>query len=309
MKLEQKVWTLLSSNHQANPVPLRSTGKMQVRYRVLFVVAFTLSLLVLPRIVGVAQRTVPVRIARWLALQQIGGSVTYQRGNSSRPAQVGDRLQAVGDGLTTGQRSNARLEVDTGVGFVNVSESTRLRIRALDYAADNGRITRIDVPQGQIRLQVRPFTHNGSELEIYTPAGVSGVRGTEFGVNVQTDGKMGVATLAGSVATAAQGETVIVPDGFQNLTIPGQPPSPPVPLRDSTELEYRVERTIRRGIRRLQLIGQVDSVNTVLVEGVPQVTDSNGQFSIQLPVRNWVRVEITVITPLGKQQVYDLSIL
>ncbi|MBE7380661.1 MAG: FecR domain-containing protein [Leptolyngbya sp. SIO1E4] len=246
---------------------------------------------------------------RYLALRSMSGSVTFRNSRTSRTARVGDRLQSVGDGLTTSQSATARLEVDTGVGFINVSENTRLRIQRMDIAPDNGRITHLEVPQGQVRLQLRSFTHEGSELEIQTPAGVSSVRGTEFGVSVQPDGKMGVATLTGAVATSAQDQTVEVPGGFQNLTVPGQPPSPPTPLQDNPELTYEIVRSIEGGNRRLQLVGQVDPVNLVLVEEEPQTVDTNGRFTLEfLPVLG-TRVQITVITPLGQRRDYDLAVL
>lgn len=255
-----------------------------------------------------AQRSLSVRIDRWLALRQLSGSVLYHQGTTSRNASVGDRLQAVGHGLSTGSGASATLEVDTGVGFVDVSENARLEVQELAIASDNGRITRLRVDRGQVRLRVRPFTHQGSELEIYTPAGVSGVRGTEFGVNVHSDGKMGVATLSGSVYTLAQGNQIIVPGGFQNLTIPGEPPSEPIPLRDNTELTYRIIRSIEGGQRRARFVGQVDAVNSVMVNGEPQVTDRDGRFTIPLPLRYVVQIEVIVITPLGRQQVHELRI-
>lgn len=259
---------------------------------------------------SVFSNPVQVRVDRWLELRQQTGSVTFQPADgSSRSAAIGDRLQAVGDTFTTVGQSTATLEVDTGIGVLNVSENTIVRVQRLDIASDNGRITHLDVPQGQVRLQVRPFTHRGSELEIHTPAGVSGVRGTQFGMTVQPDGKTGVATLEGRVDTLAQGQTVSVPAGFQNLTIPGEPPSPAVPLRDDPSLEYRVVRVIENGIRRVQIIGKVDPVNTVLLDDTLQEIDRDGEFNFLLPARSTVRFPtITVITPLGTRQVHELAI-
>jgi hypothetical protein len=269
---------------------------------------FALVLLALLQFAGVAQRSLSVRVDRWLAVQQMAGNVTFQHGNASRAANVGDRLQSAGDGIATGQNSTARLAVDTGVGFIDVSQNTRLQVLNLAVAPDNGRITHLQVSQGQARLQVRRFTHDGSDLEIRTPAGVSGVRGTEFGVNVQPDGKMGVATLDGDVETSAQGSIVMVPGGFQNLTIPGEPPQPAVPLRDNTDLEYEIARFVEGGVRRVRLIGRVDPVNSVFVGDEPQTTNRQGQFSFWLPLRNRIRLQVKVITPLGREQVHELEI-
>jgi hypothetical protein len=250
---------------------------------------------------------VNVRIDRYLAVQQMSGKVTYDRQSTSRPARVGDRLERVGDGVTTEKASSASLLVDTGVGVVNVLEQTKLRVRDLAIAPDKGRITRLDVTRGQVRLRLRPFTNRGSQLEIHTPAGVSGVRGTEFGVSVQPTGKTGLATLTGAVATSAQGASVDVPAGFQNLTIPGEKPSDPVPLRDDPGLNYEFEKFIERNIRKIRLNGQTDPVNLVTVDGKPVETDRQGRFSVLFFAPNGLRVTVVVTTPLGKTQTYELA--
>ncbi|NJP10411.1 MAG: FecR domain-containing protein [Leptolyngbyaceae cyanobacterium RU_5_1] len=272
------------------------------------VVLLTGLALVLLSVEGASQQSLPVRVNRWLAVQQTNGSVTYQHQNRLRSAKAGDRLQMVGDAVTTGQRSNTRLEVDTGIGFINVAENTKVTVRLLEFAADNGRITHLDILRGQVRLQLRRFTHRGSRLHIQTPAGVSAVRGTEFGVGVQPTGKTGVATLTGSVDTIAQGQTVAVSGGFQNFTIPGEAPSPPVPLNDNTELRYTLEKQIRAGIRRVRIKGQVDPVNMVFVGEKSQATDRNGQFSVVVPATSHQGLLITVVTPLGRQQTHYLVI-
>lgn len=251
---------------------------------------------------------ISIRVDRWLMIQQMSGSVSYDRQNNSRPARAGDRLERVGDGVTTSKASSASLTVDTGIGFINVLEQTKVRVRELSIAPDNGRITRLDVPRGQVRLRLRPFTHRGSQLEIHTPAGVSGVRGTEFGVSVQPDGKTGLATLTGEVVTEAQGITVSVPAGFQNLTIPGEPPSNPVPLKDDTELNFEVERIIQNNIRRIRFVGRVDPVNLVMLNGKPQTLDRQGQFSMMFFAPSVLRVNVVVTTPLGKTQTYELAL-
>ncbi|OLP18312.1 iron dicitrate transport regulator FecR [Leptolyngbya sp. 'hensonii'] len=252
-------------------------------------------------------KPVSVRVNRWIVLRKVSGQVNYLKGAVGRPARLGDRLQAVGEGISTGPQSSAVLEVDTGIGLINVAEKTLLRVLALKYAADNGRITQLKIEQGQVRLRLRSFTHRGTRLEIQTPAGVSGVRGTEFGIVVTPNGKTGIATLTGNIETSAQGESVLVPGGFQNLLMPGFPPTQPVPLRDSTQLQYRWLQVVDGGIRKLRLIGQVDPVNGVLVNQVPQAVDRNGAFSLLFPVPNRLRLQVTVVTPLGKRQVHELE--
>jgi hypothetical protein len=251
---------------------------------------------------------ISVRVERWLVVRQNQGQVQFRRQGQVRAIKSGDRLEAVGDGIITGKKSTAVLEVDTGIGVVQVAENTRVEVRSLGFAADSGRITLLSVPYGQVRLRLRPFTHPGSRLEIQTPAGVSAVRGTEFGVTVQSTGKTGLATLNGSVAALAQNNTVMVPGGFQNLTIPGESPTQAVPLQDNTQLRYEFERKIQRGMRTLRLLGQVDPVNLVFVGETPVPTDRNGQFSLLLPALYAQKFAITVVTPLGRRQVHDIFV-
>lgn len=251
-----------------------------------------------------AQQDLPVRVDRWLEVEQLSGAVTCILGGVSQTAQLSNRLQQVGDTLITGRSSSAVLVVDTGVGTINVSENTTIRVQTLDINPDGGRITRLQVTGGQVRLRVRPFTHP-SQLEIQTPAGSSGVRGTEFGVSVQPSGNTGVATLEGSVFAAAQGEEVTVATEQQSLVIPGEPPTPPEPLRDDPSLDIRT--LTRINAQTLQIVGRVDPVNLLQVDGEPQVVDRTGIFNVQFSRTADRQVTITVTTPLGTRRLYEVT--
>ena len=258
---------------------------------------------------SLAQQSLQVRVARWLEVQQVANEVTLVHNSTAHSAQIGARLQAVGDSITTGKKSSATLLVDTGVGVIEVAEQTTVRIQRLDIAADNGRITHLEVPTGNARLRVRRFTHKGSELEIQTPVGLSGVRGTVFGVAVQPNGKTGLAVSQGVVRSTAQGQAVEVPGGFQNLTIPGETPSMPVKLTNDTSLHYEFEKIIEGSVRKVRLLGRVDPVNSVFVDGAPQVTDRYGTFKSDLQlVPSYLRIQVVVATPLGKKETYVLAL-
>jgi len=131
------------------------------------------------------------------------------------------------------------------------------------------------------------------------------VRGTMFGVNVQHSGKMSVATLKGNVATSAQGQTVMVKAGFENITIPGEPPSTPVPLEENTDLDIH-QLTAHAGQARI--IGSIAPVNLLVIAKQPQNTDRNGKFDLTIPLVANHRIEAVVVTPLGKKQIYELAI-
>lgn len=253
----------------------------------------------------VAQQVLPVRVDRWIEIQQTDGTVTCVVSGVSQADCLSSRLEDVGDAVVTGSGSSARLSVDTGIGFINVSENTTIRIRELGTSPDGSRITKLQVIGGQVRLEVRPFTHP-SQLEIETPAGISGVRGTTFGVSVQPDGRTGVATLDGSVFAEAQGEQVVVDEGLQSLIVPGEPPSPPAPLQDDPQLDVQVLTRIDR--QTVQIVGQTDPVNLLVIEGEIQDIDRSGAFNIQFPLSDDRRIQATVTTPLGTRQNYELRV-
>jgi len=251
-------------------------------------------------------QSLQVRVDRWLEVRQATGAVTYQQGQTSRNARVGTRLQAIGEAIRTGQGASAVLAVDTGIGFVNISENTTVRVQNLQVTNNGGRITQLQVSGGQARLQVRRFTNPGSRLEIQTPAGVSGVRGTDFGVSVQPDGKTGLVTLEGGVVASAQGQSVAVEAGFQSLVIPGEPPSPAVPLTNDPGLDLR--QLTAEANQTARIVGQVDLVNLVQIENQPLVLDRQGQFDVTVPLPADRSIEAVVTTPLGRRQVYELVV-
>nr|WP_290226648.1 FecR domain-containing protein [Trichocoleus desertorum] len=251
-------------------------------------------------------QSLKVRVNRWLEVRQIQGAVSLYQGQKLQPAKNGSRIQAVGDGVQTAAKSSAVLAVDTGIGFIKVSENTNIRVLQLERLASGGQVTRLQVTGGQARLQVRPFTNPDSRLEILSPAGLSAVRGTEFGVSVQPDGKTGVATLEGKVAAIAQGASVPIQAGFQSLVIPGEAPLPPTPLREDTRLQLQVLEPV--GNNQARIAGQVDVVNLVLVNDQPLSLDREGQFDVRVALPRQRRIRAVVRTPLGKQQIYELAV-
>ncbi|HEY9888313.1 MAG TPA: FecR domain-containing protein [Candidatus Obscuribacterales bacterium] len=257
-----------------------------------------------------AQQSINVRIDRWLLVQAIAGEVQFFTPETRRAAQIGDRLIATGYGIRTGNNASCILEVDTGVGTITLQPNTQLEVRNLAFADDNGYITHLYVSQGSVNLNLRRFTHPGSELEIETPSGVSGVRGTEFGVIVHPDDqRTGVATRTGAVYASAQAVTVDVEAGYQTLIRPGEPPLEPTPIPPTPTFDYRVEPVVRNGLRYLRLVGQVDPINQAYVGAALQTLTATGEFQYEVPAYYGVSLQIRVVTPLGDEAVYDISLL
>jgi hypothetical protein len=257
----------------------------------------------------IAQPDLAVQVQRWLQFQNLSGQVNFISGRQTRAAQSGDRLTRPGDGVATGQQSMVQLALDTGIGFVDVTEQTNLVVQEMRLTSSQGRITRLKISKGRAKLRLRRFTNPESRFEIETPAGISGVRGTEFGINVQPDGKTSVAVLEGKVDSSAQEKTVGIEAGFQSFTIPGEPPSDPVPLKDDPTMTYTLEQQITRGKRQLAVRGTVDAVNAVFVAGQPVSVDRRGQFVVPVRLVSYPKVQIQVVTPLGKVQNYSLKLL
>ncbi len=259
-----------------------------------------------------AQGGIQVRADQYLKVEQITGNVKYKNlyNYANRPARVGDRLQSISDEISTGENSTAVLSVDTSVGSIYVSENTTIKIQSFRFAADNGRITNLVLPRGKARLQIRKFTNRGSQLNIQTPAGISGVRGTQYIVTAYPNGNMAIITFEGKVASSAQNRTEIIGAGQQNITIVGEPPSPAVPINESTSLRYSIDKQTSGTERSILLVGYTSLFNTVKVDGVEKSLDRNGKFSVQLRViPSSLKVNVKVETPQGKVQAYEIPIL
>lgn len=258
-----------------------------------------------------AQQNIQIRTDQWLKVEEVTGNVTYRNFYSydNRPARVGDLLQIASDEISTGAHGSAVLTVDTAVGSIYVGENTTIQIRSFQIASDNGRVTNLYVPRGKVRLQIRKFTHRGSQINIQTPAGISGVRGTQYIALVKPNGNMLITTIEGSVATTAQNQTEIVNGGFQNITVVGEPPSTPIPFTDDASLRYIINRQVSGLSRSIVVSGYTSPSNTVKVDELEQSLDGNGEFSLKFPATSSLKVKVTVETPTGKIQVYEIPIL
>lgn len=250
-------------------------------------------------------RTVQFRFKRWIEVQSVSGNVTLLNQNGRESARAGQRLQSVGEGIATGSRSSATLSLDSGIGTLQVSENSQFVIQEIQNN-DGGAQTKLNVSRGQVRLKLRTFTNPNSSLEIFTPAGVTGVRGTDFGVSILPSGKTGVATLRGKVAAAAQGKTVAIDRGFQSSVTPGNAPLPPVPLRDNPGLDVQV--LAREANGQVHLVAQTDDINVLSMGELVIEPNAQGIVDIRVPMGVDRSVEVRVTTPLGKQRNYQLLV-
>ncbi|MEM1239432.1 MAG: FecR family protein [Cyanobacteria bacterium P01_H01_bin.26] len=239
----------------------------------------------------------------WLQVQRVSGRVTTLTGRRKN-TQVGDRLSAVGHGLVTGNRSSANLSLDEGIGSIAVAQNTQVRVEQLSVLSDGARVTVLDVPRGQARLQVRRFNNPNSRLELHTPSGVAAVRGTVFGVSVDEDGQTSVATLEGQVEASAQNVAVPVDAGMVSIIYPGEPPTSPQSLDRKLDIQWQ---TYEWREDHFYMAGWIDPANTLMVMGDEISTTRTGYFAkkVFLADRSH-RVMLTVQNAMGEARIYEL---
>ncbi len=253
-----------------------------------------------------AQPPLQLRIKRFISISNLAGTVRYRTGNSTNTARVGQRLTEVGDAVITGKQSSVTLAIDEGIGTIQVSEKTELSIERL-YKDRAGYVTQLKINGGQVRFKIRPFNNPNSKIEIITPAGVAGVRGTEFGMNVLPSGKTGLATLNGMVTLEAQSVIAKVGRGLQSTVGMNEPPSSPSRLINDPGVRLYVI-AARDGGRSVQLVGQTDSVNLLLIGETTLETDRTGNFNVTVPLPNDRRLSLLSTTPLGRKQSYIVQV-
>jgi hypothetical protein len=240
---------------------------------------------------------------RWLEIRRITGRVTFRvNSRSTRAAAVGDRLQAVGQGVSTGPRSSAVLAIDDGIGFIQVSENTDLQVRSLHIQYGGGKITELRVNRGQARLNVRRFTNPNSRLRINTPAGVAAVRGTEFGITVTESGRSGITTESGVVEVSAQDTTVtLTPHQFSTI-VPGEAPAPARFI--SIDLSLQVQSIVPLGVNQLVFTALTEAPNLVLINGQEVSVDQNGGIAATVVKPADKQLNVLIRNPLGQEQSY-----
>ncbi|MBX2862932.1 MAG: FecR family protein [Leptolyngbyaceae cyanobacterium MAG.088] len=240
---------------------------------------------------------------RTLHVQRLSGRVTTLAGGRKN-AQVGDRLTAAGHSIATGYRSSANLRIDGGSGSIAVAQNTHMIVEQLSVSSSGGHVTVLDVPRGQARVQVPPFTNPSSRLELHTPSGVAAVRGTDFGVVVSEDGKTGIATLEGKVEASAQSVAVPVEAGMVSIIRPGETPTPAKPLDRELDIQWTL---YEWRDKQLHIEGKINPANTLLVAGEDITIGRTGYFKADIPLKKRThRVIATVKNPMGETRRHRL---
>lgn len=195
-----------------------------------------------------AQLRMPLQ---WLAVQQaqaklmaLSGDVQIQTLHGVwRPAQLGEALQT-GQQIRVGAHSNARLQFADASELVMQPQSTlaldTLSVYAGGYMAD----TQLRLQSGRVELQVNPQGRQGQKFEVVTPAAVASVRGTQFVVDVQSEGRTVQQTSEGQVELRTAQGHVLVQGGFGSVVTPGEKPTPPERIKPAPQLQNPLARFV-----------------------------------------------------------------
>jgi hypothetical protein len=243
-----------------------------------------------------------------LQVRQLAGRVLYQPGgNSARVARIGDTLQNIGDRLITGAQSGAVLRLGETIAQVEMAADTELVIRNIAIAESGGLVSQITLRQGMARFRVPDFLNPDSNMYVSTPAAQISLRGADFLIGVNADGKTTVSVWRGSAI--AKGTTNVrqtINAGFYSLIFPGVSPTKPAPI--SNNIAIRVENVFMDNARRTHVVAQVAPENAVFVANKAVITDDLGRFRVILPPNSDRRFVVTVSTPLGNSQTYNLAV-
>jgi hypothetical protein len=265
----------------------------------------------IPQAMAVADASLRFQVMRALAVSDVTGTVVVRLGGgkSSEAARAGQRLEQVGDSIETQAGAKAVLMLDTQAGTIELAPNTLLRIEYMSVSPKGGYQTQLFLERGQAKVKVKKFSNPDSSLEIQTPAGVSGVRGTEFGLTVQPSGDTGIGTQEGKVLVTGQGQSVEIPAGYQTLLRLGRTPESVRALINRPQLRLRWLTSTQAG--QIRIAGQIDPINLLWVNQVAYPIDAQGRFDLLLPIappQLRSPLTATVITPLGQQQRYELAI-
>jgi hypothetical protein len=258
--------------------------------------------------------------SRFILVEEVRGMVTY--GPSQQPVKAGQQL-AEGTQVSTGSDSSARLRIDSQIGSVEVAEDTTFQVKTLTSGktvlfVTRGRVRLSVSPGARLREEQKSLSGGGEQsvlaqrrrdypITVETPAGIAGVQGTSFGVNVGPDGKTGIATINGTVAAQSQGREVLVTLGQYVVIEPGKAPKQPEIA--PKQAAFRLLNLKRVSAGAVRVVGQAHPLDLVLVNGKAVTTDAEGKFSalVNSPLNR--RIKFAVRGPAATETIYEIAVL
>ena len=161
---------------------------------------------------------------------QPAGSSSFRSVSADTPVHPGDTVRTGADGL-------AVLTYFDG-STTELEPNTTLQLAHLDQLPGGGQRISVVQAAGQSWNRVERLADATSRFETQVPAALAFVQGTEYRVQVDPASQQSlIAAVTDTVVVEAvvngQVHDVAVPPGFQTTVIPGQAPSPPVPIPPS----------------------------------------------------------------------------
>lgn len=261
---------------------------------------------------------------------------------NGRPVRVGSTLET-GAELVTGENTTVRFRIEGRGGSIEVAEFSRFSVDnlatgAIDLQILEGRATfalssfspsnsaglerhlftaatglkTLEVSDiSQINLEDSPGIAQNSgrgnyNFRVRTPTGVTGVRGTAFGVDVGPNGQTGVSTVSGTVVAAAQNQEQLVNSGEYVIISPNSPPTLAQPTPPEAKLKVLVHQT--RGGNRVRVFGQVDRPDLVYINGQAIETDPDGNFAVILDRPTNRILRFVIRGPAVRERVYEIPV-
>ncbi len=118
-----------------------------------------------------------------------------------------------GDFVQTSVNTRAAIQFTDDLSVIRMNPETIMEIRT---EGERGAMTKIiDIQSGEFWAQVN--RRDGSEFRIQTPTAVAAVRGTEFIVRVENDGRTTIITLEGLLDFFTDVGTVQIPAGNRGV--------------------------------------------------------------------------------------------
>jgi len=169
----------------------------------------------------------------WLKGQPTATQVLSVQGQVEAVIQFTGRTIAVdsgqllhnGDEIRTGPKGSATLEFGDGSRLLLQADS-QLIIDTLDKYGENTLVdARLRLPQGRVESRVTPRQNVRTRYEIWTPAAVSAVRGTDYRLSMDsTTATARTEVLQGAVDVKGARATRRVAKGFGALATKDKPP-------------------------------------------------------------------------------------
>ncbi|HZH02342.1 MAG TPA: hypothetical protein VEY30_01080, partial [Myxococcaceae bacterium] len=211
----------------------------------------------------------------------------------------GDRLLAE-DSVRT--QDDGVMELAVNRTRVRIRERSEFQIKTVTdqvlRARARGHIDG-EVPAGQGKLEVRAMEGDA----------VVGSEGGEFSMTADDKGVVAVAAKGGEVSLTSAGRTVNLKSGQVSRVRPGQGPDAPAAALRRVLLSVAWPARKETNQRRYPIAGKVEAGTRVLVQGRPVAVDPEGNFHVEVPLRDGKQnVAVVAVDVLGRRAAADAAV-